>query len=139
MNRINYRRVVLGGLLAGIVSNLSGITLAQVVLREDLEALMRAAGISAFPAYVGLQHLITRFAIGVAVVWLYAAIRPRYGPGPRTALYAGLVAWFFAHLVPTLTLATWGVLPTRTLVLAPLWGVFEMALVALAGAWVYKE
>lgn len=139
MAGINKRRVLLGGLLAGLVSNVSGIALAHFVLREDLLALMRAAGISSFPAHVGVEHLLTRFGIGILLVWLYAAIRPRFGAGPRTAVYAGLAAWFFAQLVPTLALSTWSVIPTRVLVVAPLWGLFEMVLATLAGAWVYKE
>lgn len=139
MGRINGRRVLLGGLLAGLVSNVSGITLAHFVLREDLMALMRAAGISSFPAHVGVQHITTRLAIGIAVVWLYAAIRPRFGPGPKTAVYAGLIGWFFAQPISALALSTWGIIPTRVLVVATLWGLFEMTLVALAGAWVYKE
>jgi hypothetical protein len=28
------------------------------------------------------------------IMWLYAAIRPRYGPGPKTAAVAGFALWF---------------------------------------------
>jgi len=139
MGRINLRRVLLGGLLAGLVSNVSGIALAHFVLREDLAAMMRAAGISSFPASAGVQHVLTRFLIGIAVVWLYAAMRPRFGPGPWTAALAGLIGWFFGQPLTALALSSWGVIPTKVLVAAPLWGLFEMVAVALAGAWVYKE
>ena len=37
-------------------------------------------------------------ALGIAAVWLYAAIRPRYGAGPRTAVIAGLAVWVMADL-----------------------------------------
>ena len=36
----------------------------------------------------GVGH--DRVAIGIGVVWLYAAIRPRYGPGAGTAVKAGV-------------------------------------------------
>ena len=39
--------------------------------------------------------------MGLLLVWLYAAIRPRFGPGPRTATYAALVVWvcgFIFHI-----------------------------------------
>ncbi|HSE60477.1 MAG TPA: hypothetical protein VLA99_17380 [Nitrospiraceae bacterium] len=29
----------------------------------------------------------------LSALWLYAAIRPRFGAGPKTALYAGLGVW----------------------------------------------
>ena len=41
---------------------------------------------------------------GVWAMWLHAAIRPRYGPGAKTAVIAGL-AWWIAS---TLADATWG-------------------------------
>ena len=31
-------------------------------------------------------------------VWLYAAIRPRFGPGPKTAICAGLIVWGLSYL-----------------------------------------
>jgi hypothetical protein len=36
------------------------------------------------------------FLVGIFAVWLYAAIRPRYGDGPKTALCAGAVVWVWA-------------------------------------------
>src|SRR5207249_3963498 len=33
------------------------------------------------------------FLVGIFAVWLYAAIRPRYGAGPKTALCAGAAVW----------------------------------------------
>src|ERR1022692_4260888 len=37
------------------------------------------------------------FAAGIIAVWLYAAMRPRFGPGPRTAIRAGAAVWLLAH------------------------------------------
>jgi hypothetical protein len=34
----------------------------------------------------------TGFLIGIFAIWLYAAIRPRHGPGPKTAVCAGASA-----------------------------------------------
>ena len=33
------------------------------------------------------------FVLGILLVWLYAAIRSRYGPGPKAAVVAGLFGW----------------------------------------------
>jgi hypothetical protein len=38
------------------------------------------------------------FILGILTVWVYAAIRPRFGPGPRTALSAAFVVWLAAHV-----------------------------------------
>lgn len=37
-------------------------------------------------------------------MWLYAAIRPRYGPGPKTAAVAGFAWW----VIYSLAKANWG-------------------------------
>ena len=36
--------------------------------------------------------VIVDFILGILTVWVYAAIRPRFGPGPRTALTAALAS-----------------------------------------------
>jgi hypothetical protein len=45
----------------------------------------------------------------IANVWIYAAIRPRFGPGPKTAAYAGIVSWVIAMTISG-NFATLGVL-----------------------------
>lgn len=139
MGRINLKRVFLGGLLAGLVNNLLGIAFAHFVLWQEVEALMAKLNLTSFPGYTPFLHLGTRFGAGIALVWLYAAIRPRFGPGPKTAVIAGLTAWFFWYGVFALGMATWGLFSGRALLLMALWGLVEAPLSCLAGAWVYQE
>jgi hypothetical protein len=51
------------------------------------------------PAFGGNQiagFVINGFIASTARVWLYAAIRPRFGPGPATAIRAGLAGgWVY--------------------------------------------
>jgi hypothetical protein len=44
-----------------------------------------------------LGWVIVDFILGIVTVWTYAAIRPRLGPGPRTAFTAAFVIWLAAH------------------------------------------
>ena len=43
--------------------------------------------------------LILDFVWIIATVWVYAAIRPRFGPGPKTAAYAGIASWIIGSTV----------------------------------------
>jgi hypothetical protein len=48
-----------------------------------------------------VQSLIPLFVIldfiyGIVLVYLYAAIRPRFGAGPSTAVQAGILMWLIA-------------------------------------------
>src|SRR5262245_36381973 len=92
MGKINVGRVVLGGLLAGLVFNVfEGLVtplLLGDLMTQSLAALGKSMPESAamMAYYVGLG-----FLWGIFGVWIYAAIRPRFGPGPKTALIAAMV------------------------------------------------
>ena len=58
-----------------------------------------------------VMFLAWGFFYGVIAVWVYAAIRPRFGPGPRTALRAGLVVWLVGYLAPTAGYSAMGFWP----------------------------
>ena len=62
-------------------------------------ALFRKYGVPDTPQPIYLISLIVMtFVLGIASVWLYAAIRPRFGPGAATAVCAGLAVWVIAHV-----------------------------------------
>lgn len=81
---------------------------------------------------------ISNFVASVWAMWLYAAIRPRFGPGPKTAAVAGFAWWFIESLQSAKWVALLG-LPTDV-VLAP--GAATLPAIigaALMGAWCYEE
>ena len=43
--------------------------------------------------------LLIDFALGILLVWLYAAIRPRFGAGVATAVKAAVFAWMLGGSV----------------------------------------
>jgi hypothetical protein len=141
VNKINVGRVLLGGLLAGLVVNLGEYVLNAVFL-EDLIKLMEEE----VPVFIGLVEasgktisvrIALNFILGIAIVYLYAMIRPRSGPGLRSALWAGLIAWFFVHFYVGLS---YYVIGTMGLTLFRMvWGLFEYIIAAITGAWVYRE
>jgi hypothetical protein len=73
-------------------------------------------------------------------VWLYAAIRPRYGAGPKTALCAGLAVWVAGGLLPNAALmGITGLFPSDLTTVSTLAGVVEWSAAILAGAALYQE
>jgi len=139
MGKINMARVILGGLVAGIVINIGEFVLNMPVLgqrwNEAMQSLNRPSMDSVSPAF----FIILCFALGILTVWVYAAIRPRFGAGPLTAISAGLIVWGLASLYPTAAMLPMNLFPRSLLLYAVIWEVFELPLAALAGGWVYKE
>jgi hypothetical protein len=86
-----------------------------------------------------LAGVVITFLYGIALIWIYAAIRPRFGPGPRTAIAAGLVLWVLAYVLFASTLWAFGMFTARIAIVTSVWGLFEAPIAALAGAWLYVE
>ena len=140
MGKINWGRVVAGGLLAGVVLNIIDFLTYGVWLKPDLAAAMTALGKqpsamdNAVPLFVALD-----FVYGIGLLWVYAAIRPRFGPGVRTAVIAGVAVWFFIGLLRAIGDAPMGFMPQRVTVIVTIVTLVEYAVAGPVGAYVYKE
>jgi len=140
MGRINLGRVILGGLVAGIVANILGYLVDGVLLAPRWTAALQALGKGDFTTNQILGFNILGLAYGIFAVWLYAAIRPRYGAGPKTALCAGLAVWVAGVLLPNAGLmGVVGLFPTDLTVMSTLAGVVTWAAAILAGTALYQE
>jgi hypothetical protein len=140
MAHTNRGRVIVGGLVAGLLINIVEYITNGVVLREAWGKAMAALN---KPADLSVGAIVIfnvwGFLLGIAAVWLYTAIRPRYGAGPRTAVRAGLVTWVLAVFLANLANYPLGVLPTRLLVITSIVALVEIVVATLVGAWLYKE
>lgn len=139
MGKINMGRVLLGGLLAGLVINISESILNAVVLAQDMEAALAALNLPPVGGGAIGVFVIQGFLMGILAVWLYAAIRPRFGPGPKTAIWVGLVIWFLTPLLGGVGLVVMGLFPAQPLAIGMVWTLVELPLASVAGAWLYKE
>jgi len=139
MGKINWARVLLGGLAAGVVVNIFEAAVVTM-LSEEYKVAMAALGktMDESPAMLALL-LAYGFGYGIAAVWFYAAIRPRFGPGPKTAVCAALAVWFVGYLLPTTGYVAFDLFPMRLLAIGLANGFVETILGTLLGAWLYKE
>jgi len=140
MRSINWGRVILGGLLAGVIINISEGLLNAKVLKEDWAAVMRTMGKTMEEGGSAMAvWIILGFVMGIAGIWLYAAIRPRFGPGAGTAVRAGIAFWFFVDLLSVVAQANMGMFPSKMLVTIAIWTLVQNVLALVVGAWLYKE
>jgi len=70
---------------------------------------------------------------------LAAAVRPRFGPGPKTAAISATALWFGGTLLAVIGFLMIGIYPTSMLVGWGVLGWVEMILAALVGGWLYRE
>ncbi|MFN2387170.1 MAG: hypothetical protein ABR576_12960 [Thermoanaerobaculia bacterium] len=138
MGRINWGRVLLGGLVAGLVINLGEFVLNGILLRDDFATVMQDLGLDPEGASIAVW-VFYAFLFGITAVWMYAAIRPRFGAGPKTAVLAGLTVWFIQTFFSTVAMLNMGLFPRSMLLLGLIWGLVEIVLATLLGASLYKE
>lgn len=139
MSGINYGRVVLGGLAAGLVINVSEFILNGVILMDAYTAAMESYALTE-ASWAMAGYIISSFILGLVLAWLYAAIRPRFGMGWKTGVTAGLALWSGAYLVPSIWFLAMGMsYGTGVTVLSIVWGMVELAVAGMAAGWVYQE
>ncbi|MGB9406102.1 MAG: hypothetical protein WCA89_01130, partial [Terracidiphilus sp.] len=77
---------------------------------------------------------------GIVMIWIYAAIRPRFGAGVKTSVLAGLAVWVVGSLLPNLSFMWVGGLYSHHLAAYTTMGsLVEIVVGAIAGAAVYQE
>jgi pimeloyl-ACP methyl ester carboxylesterase len=139
MSRINLGRVLLGGLVAGLIINFGEAILNGVLLAEHMNAAMAALNKPPVDQRMIMWFVLFGFGLGFMLVWTYAAIRPRFGAGIKTAICASTLVWGLAYLYPNLFMIIIDIFPRNITVIGIAWGLVEIVLAGIAGAWVYTE
>lgn len=138
MRNVNWARVTLGGLVAGVIINLFEFVLNGMIVAKDMEMAIRALGRHMGGVQLAMFSMWA-FLVGIFAVWLYAGIRPRYGPGPKTAILAGFAVWCLGYLLAGVTPLALNLFPTRVMVIGLAVGLVEVTLATVVGAWLYRE
>jgi pimeloyl-ACP methyl ester carboxylesterase len=139
MGKINLGRVLMGGLLAGLIINIGEFILNGVLLAEEMNATMAALNKPPISPEMIVWFVAFGFGLGFMLVWVYAAIRPRLGAGIKTAICASAVVWGLSYLYPNLFMIIIGLFPRDMMVIAIVWGFVELIIAGIAGAWLYTE
>jgi hypothetical protein len=140
MGKINMGRVILGGIVAGIVSDILGFLVDGVLLAPRWADGMTALGHSAFTSNQFIGFNLLGIVAGIVMIWIYAAMRPGLGAGPATAIKVGLAVWVLGTLLPNLGFM-WipHLFPNHLTAYTTAGGLVEVIAGALAGAFLYKE
>lgn len=139
MGSINYAKVLTGGLVAGLVMNVLDFILHTYLMKPQFDAVYAARNIdpavgeAAIPAFIAID-----FIFGLLAVFTYAAIRPRFNPGPNTAVIAGLIVGVAASLMAAIFVAD-GFFPWSVWTMASAISTVNCVLGTVAGASLYSE
>lgn len=123
---MNVRRIVWLGLGLGVFLNIVGIVGNGLLLREAWAEAIPVRPARAMTGWPSVAiSLLSDFVFGPLLVWLYAAMLPRFGSNIWTAIRAATVIWVLGVAVPYLGIVRIGWLPAGV--------VTGTSVVALAG------
>jgi len=139
MAGINVGRVIVGGLVAGLVANLFDFVITSYLLASDLAETMARLSLSATAVESSIWVFVAvDFFWGLLLVFTYAAIRPRFGPGPKTAVISGLVLWLAISLLEA-QISAMGISTAPFYVKGAVLYLVSAIVSSLAGSSLYRE
>jgi hypothetical protein len=141
MKKINLGRLVLAGLVAGLA-----FIFVEIIVEGSmhfffkiseakfyLEAFeMRKSGIIFHILNLGIL-----FAICILIMWVYAAIRPRFSSRGKTAIVASLIFWLFGFLF-TANHINLGIFPPMSFIGLG-FNIIELPVAVIVGSAIYRE
>ena len=139
---MNIKKVVIGGIVAGIVVNVidfvSNTYILGARMKAETDAFKPGMADQMMTGSAITSYIIMDLVLGIALVWTYAAMRPRFGPGPRTAFFAAILFWLLA-LIFTAGFRQMGIMSPGLWWTFAFIGLVNFLLASWAGAKVYTE
>ena len=139
MEGINTGKLIVSGIVAGIVMTISQLVLNEGLLVEQQEAALDALGVAGVGGSQIGMFVVMTFVASCTMMWLYVVLRDRFGAGPKTAMCAGVVVWVLYYFRGLGNFWILGMLGTPLVVTGLVWGLVELPVAAMAGAYFYSD
>ena len=140
MRKINLVRLLLGGIVAGIVGDVLGYFVDGLWLQQNWADEMLALGKNEFSTTQIVQFNMIAIVFGIVSILIYVGFRPLFGANWKTAIYAGLTAWVIGILLPNLNfMFAAGLFSKHLMLYTTAGGLVEVVAGTVAGAALYKQ
>lgn len=141
MYRINWGRLIIGGLIASVILFLTDGVFHEQVVAADWRALHVTLGVpeSQHSAAAVLYFVVFELGRGFLSIFLYVLMRPCCNPGPKTAAIAGIVAWIAFSVTGPAQFIPLGFFSNALWIKVGAFQLITSIIAAIAGAAVYKD
>jgi len=139
---INTKKVLVGGLVAGVIINIIDFVANTYILgarmKAESDAFKPGMSDAMMAGNAVISYVIMDLVLGFALIWTYAAFRPRFGAGARTATYVAVLFWLLA-MIFTAGYRQMGIMSSGLWWSFAFIGLVNFLIAAWAGAAVYSE
>ena len=136
---INTGKMIIGGLVAGVVIDAGELVSTVFLFADEAGAAMETLGLAEPSGTTTMLFNVLGLLLGIGTVWMYAAIRPRFGAGPKTGVCAGLAVWGFFYLLPGTSMHLMGMFPLALFVKFAIFQAIFMSAAGYVGGMIYTE
>ena len=141
MSNVNWGRFILGALIVAAICFISDGYLHQKLVSEQWEAVTAALG-ATMPEHAGfamIWFVVFEAGRGFLTMYVYVLLRPRLGPGVKTATWAGVVAWVAYSLTGPAQFIPLGFYSESLWISVGLYQLVFSIIAAIVGAAPYQE
>jgi len=139
---INTKKVLIGGIAAGFVMNIidfiSNMYILGARMKAETDAFKPGMTDQMMHVSTTVSYIVMDFVLGILLVWTYAAMRPRFGAGMRTATYVAVLYWILAGIFLSGYLHM-GIMSAGLWWSFAIIGLVNFLVSAWVGAWLYSE
>jgi hypothetical protein len=141
MIKINWVRVIVGGLVAAVILFLTDGFLHERIVITDWQAVYAGLGVAEpkHNAYALVYFAIFELGRGLISIYLYSLMRSCCGPGPKTAIFAGVVAWLAFSVTGPAQFIPLGFYSHALWIKVGAFQLITSIAAAIAGAFLYRE
>jgi hypothetical protein len=136
---VNTKRILSGGLLAGLVIFVFDYLLNHVVLGSAWHELYVSGYLQKVKPYTVPSAALLDLGVGFILMWLYALARPRLGPGPKTAIVMGSLGWFLFFVPRAFDQWMWYQVPSQIPAVYLIGGLLDCWIATYLAGWQYIE
>ena len=142
MARINFGRLVIGGLIATVILFVTDGLLHEHLVRDYWHYVYDGLGTRApEPGHSTALAYFLIFEVGRAfiAILIYALMRPFYGAGPTTAVISAIAAWFAFSVTAPAEFIPLGFYSRRLWVIVAAVQLVTSIGANLIAAWIYRD
>jgi hypothetical protein len=141
MSNVNWGRFILGALIVAAICFISDGYLHQSLVDGQWKAVVTALGVT-MPEHAGftmIWFVVFEAGRGFLTMYVYVLLRPRLGPGVKTATWAGVVAWVAYSLTGPAQFIPLGFYSESLWISVGLYQLVFSIIAAIVGAAPYQE
>ena len=142
MTKINFARLIIGGLIATVILFISDGLLHEHVVRSYWENVYQDLGVHPPEMSHGLAvlyFLAFELGRGFLAIFIYALMRPFHGAGPKTAVLAAITSWLAFSVAGPAQLIPLGFYSKHLWLFVAAAQLVTSVVANIIAAWIYRD